>query len=336
MTDPGMLAERAQLRYVSDEEPGISRRKRGKGFSLTGHNGGAVAEVDRQRISALVIPPAWTDVWICQDDRGHLQATGRDAAGRKQYIYHSDWEEVRDEAKFDSLEPFSKALPRLRKQYQADLRQRGLTHSKVVALATALLDKTLIRIGNQYYTDQNGSFGLTTLGVDHAEVDGSVIRFVFEGKGGIDQAVQLVDARLAALVSQCQDLSGQHLFSYSADDTVASVTSNDVNDYLRSVTGDDFSAKDFRTWGASSLATAHLGAAGAPDGETDDEVILGAIDEAAQALGNTRAVCRASYIHPIVSDAYMSGDLHRAWTRSRSGPLMKRPENALRRLLGGK
>ena len=336
MTDPGMLAERARLRYVSDEESGISRRKRGKGLSLTGPDGGAVAEGDRQRVSALVIPPAWTDVWICQDERGHLQATGRDAAGRKQYIYHSDWEEVRDEAKFDRLEPFAKALPRLRKQYQADLRQRGLTHSKVVALATAMLDKTLIRIGNQYYSDQNGSFGLTTLRANHAEIDGSVITFNFIGKGGIDQEVELDDARLAALVSQCQDLSGQHLFSYSADDKVAAVTSNDVNDYVRSVTGDDFSAKDFRTWGASSLATAHLGRAGAPDGDTDDDVILKAVDSAAEALGNTRAVCRASYIHPIVSEAYISGDLHRAWTRSRRGPLMERPENALRRLLSGK
>jgi DNA topoisomerase-1 len=336
MIDPGILAERAQLRYVSDEEPGISRRKRGTGFSLSGPDGSAVADADRARISALAIPPAWTDVWICQDERGHLQATGRDAAGRKQYIYHSDWDEVRDEAKFDRLEPFGKALPRLRKQYQTDLRQRGLTHSKVVALATAMLDQTLIRIGNQFYTDQNGSFGLTTLEVDHAEVDGSLIRLSFAGKSGVEQEVRLEDARLAALVSQCQDLSGQHLFSYSTGDSVAAVTSNDVNEYLRRVTGDDFSAKDFRTWGASSLATAHLGQAGVPDGDSDDHLIIEAVDLAAEALGNTRAVCRASYIHPIVSDAYVSGDLHRAWTRSRSGPLMKRPENALRRLLGAK
>jgi DNA topoisomerase-1 len=336
MIDPGMLAERAQLRYVSDEEPGITRRKRGKGYSLLGPDGSAVAEIDRARIHGLAIPPAWIDVWICQDERGHLQATGRDAAERKQYIYHSDWDEVRDEAKFDRLAPFGKALPRLRKQIQADLRQRGLPPSKVVALATDMLDKTLIRIGNQYYSDQNGSFGLTTLETHHAEIDGSVITFNFTGKGGVEQEVELDNARLAALVSQCQDLSGQHLFSYSADGEVAAVTSNDVNDYLRSVTGNDFSAKDFRTWGASSLATAHLGQAGAPDGEADDHVILAAVDVAAEALGNTRAICRASYIHPIVADAYISGDLQRAWAQSRSGPLMKRPENALRRLLGAK
>jgi DNA topoisomerase-1 len=336
MVDPGILAERAHLRYVSDGEPGITRRKRGKGFSLLGPDGGAVTEADRARISGLAIPPAWTDVWICQDERGHLQATGRDAAGRKQYIYHSDWDEVRDEAKFDRLEPFGKALPRLRKQYQADLRHRGLTHNKVVALAAAILDQTLIRIGNQYYTDQNGSFGLTTLEVDHAEIDGSLIRLSFAGKGGVEQEVRLEDARLAALVSQCQELSGQHLFSYSTGDSVAAVTSNDVNDYLRRVTGGDFSAKDFRTWGASSLATAYLGQAGVPDGESDDHMIIEAVDLAADALGNTRAVCRASYIHPIVSETYISGDLHRAWTGSRSGPLMKRPENALRRLLSAR
>ena len=336
MIDSGILAERGRLRYVSDEAPGISRRKRGKGFSLLSPDGRAVAEVDRARISGLAIPPAWTDVWICEDDRGHLQATGRDAAGRKQYIYHSDWDEVRDEAKFDRLEPFSKALPRLRKQYRADLRQRGLSHNKVVALATAMLDQTLIRVGNQYYTDQNGSFGLTTLEVDHAEIEGSLIRLSFTGKGGVGQEVRLEDARLATLVSQCQELSGQHLFSYSTGDGVAAVTSNDVNGYLRRVTGDDFSAKDFRTWGASSLATAHLGQAGVPDGDSDDQLIIEAVDRAADALGNTRAVCRASYIHPIVSDSYISGDLHRAWARSRSGPLMKRPENALRRLLSAK
>lgn len=333
MIDSGILAERARLRYVSDEEPGISRRRRGKGFSLLNPDGSAVDEVERARIESLAIPPAWTDVWICQDERGHLQATGRDAAGRKQYIYHTDWDQVRDEAKFDRLEPFGRALPRLRKQYQADLRQRGMTHSKVVALATAMLDQTLIRIGNQYYTDQNGSFGLTTLEVDHAEVDGNLIRLNFAGKGGVEQEIRLEDARLAALVSRCQDLSGQHLFSYTNGDTVAAVTSNDVNDYLRKVTGHDFSAKDFRTWGASSLATAHLGQAGVPDGDSDDHMIIEAVDLAADALGNTRAVCRASYIHPIVSDTYISGDLHRAWTKSRSGPLMKRPENALRRLL---
>lgn len=336
MTDSGILAKRARLRYVSDEEPGITRRKRGTGFSFLGPDGKAISDVERQRIAALVIPPAWTDVWICLDERGHLQATGRDAAERKQYIYHPDWEEVRDEAKFDRMEPFGRALPRLRKQIQTDLRQRGLPHMKVVALATAMLDQTLIRIGNQYYSDQNGSFGLTTLETEHAEIDGSLIRLSFTGKGGVEQVVALDDAPLAALMSRCQELSGQHLFSYSADDQVAAVTSNDVNDYVRNVTGDEFSAKDFRTWGASALATAHLGRAGLPDGETDDQVIIEAVDLAAEVLGNTRAVCRDSYIHPMIPDAYVSGELHQAWAQSRSGPFMKRPESALRRLLGKK
>ena len=333
MTDPGMLAQRARLRYVSDEEPGITRRRRGKGFSFAGPDGKQISEADRTRISSLVIPPAWTEVWICQDEASHLQATGRDAAGRKQYIYHPGWVEVRDEAKFDRLGPFGQALPRLRKRIQEDLHQRGLPHQKVVALATAMLDRTLIRIGNQYYTDQNGSYGLTTLHSDHAEIDGKNITFSFTGKGGIDHIVGLEDARLAALMSRCQELEGQHLFSYPSGDGVAAVTSSDVNDYLRSVTGDDFSAKDFRTWGASALATEHLGKAGPPDGIADDHMVLEAIDRAADALGNTRAVARASYIHPIVPDAYASGDLQRAWTQSRTGRYLKRPERALFRLL---
>ena len=334
MIDHGALAERALLRYVSDGEPGIARRRRGRGFSFHLPDGNGINETDRQRISSLAIPPAWTDVWICQDERGHLQATGRDAAGRKQYIYHSDWDEIRDEAKFDRLGPFGQALPGLRKQIQKDLGRAGLHHLKIVALATAVLDETLIRIGNQSYSKENGSYGLTTLEAEHAEIDGKLIRLTFNGKGGVEQVVDFEDGRLAALMSRCQELSGQHLFSYAADDQVSAVTSNDVNDYLRTVTGDDFTAKDFRTWGASALATAHLGQAGPPDGDTDDRVILEAIDLAAVALGNTRAVCRNSYIHPAVSDAYVSGELHKAWVQSRSGRLMKRPERALSRLLG--
>ena len=333
MTDPGMLAERARLHYVSDEEPGLSRRRRGTGFSYTGVDGKPVGEADRARISSLVIPPAWTDVWISRDERSHLQATGRDAAGRKQYIYHPEWEEVRDEAKFDRMGPFGHALPRLRKRIQEDLRQRGLPHEKVVALATAMLDQTLIRIGNKYYNDQNGSFGLTTLQSDHAEIDGKLITLSFKGKGGVEQVVALEDARLASLMSQCQDLSGQHLFSYTSGDGVAAVSSSDVNEYLRNVTGQEFSAKDFRTWGASALATAHLGQAGPPDGIADDQIVLDAIDVAAEALGNTRAVARGSYVHPIIFEAYQSGDLQRAWTQSRTGRFMKRPERTLFRLL---
>ena len=333
MTDPGLLAERARLRYVSDEEPGISRRRRGKGFSYAGPDGKPITESDNQRISTLVIPPAWTEVWISRDQRSHLQATGRDAAGRKQYIYHPGWEEVRDEAKFDRLAPFGKALPRLRKRITKDLSQRGLPHLKVIALATAMLDQTLIRIGNRYYTEQNGSFGLTTLETDHASIDGKLVTLSFKGKSGVEQIVEVEDARLATLMSQCQDLEGQHLFSYPSGEGVAAVTSSDVNDYLRKATGDDFTAKDFRTWGASALATDHLGKAGPPDGVGDERVILEAVDVAAAALWNTRAIARASYIHPIVPEAYASGSLHKAWTQSRSGPVMKRPESALFRLL---
>ena len=334
MTDHGALAERAELRYVSDGEPGITRRRRGRGFSFQLPDGYGIDEADRRRIASLAIPPAWTDVWICQDRRGHLQATGRDAAGRKQYIYHSDWDEARDEAKFDRLGPFGQALPRLRKRVQEDLRRGGLPHLKVVALATAVLDQTMIRIGNQSYSDQNGSYGLTTLETEHAEIDGKLIQLSFTGKGGIEQFVELEDARLATLMSRCQELEGQHLFSYEVDDRVSAVTSNDVNEYVRTVTGEDFTAKDFRTWGASAIATAHLGRAGPPDGDSDDRTILEAVDLAAEVLGNTRAVCRSSYIHPIVPDTYVSGELHQAWLQSRSGRFMKRPERALSRLLG--
>ena len=335
MTDPGLLAERARLRYVSDEEPGISRRRRGKGFSFTGPDGKPITESDHQRISTLVIPPAWTEVWISRDERSHLQATGRDAAGRKQYIYHPGWEEVRDEAKFDRLGPFGRALPRLRKKVRDDLRKPGWDHSKIIALATDVLDKTLIRIGNKYYTEQNGSFGLTTLESNHASIEGKLVKFEFVGKSGVEQSVEVEDARLATLMSQCQELAGQHLFSYPSGDGIATVTSSDVNDYVRTATRDDFTAKDFRTWGASALATAHLGQVGPPDGLGDDRVLLEAVDLVAAALGNTRAVARASYVHPIVSDAYVSGDLRRAWIQSRSGTWMKRPEGALARLLSG-
>ena len=335
MTDPGLLAERARLRYVSDEEPGISRRRRGKGFSYIGPDGKPITESDHQRISTLVIPPAWTEVWISRHQRSHLQATGRDAAGRKQYIYHPGWEEVRDEAKFDRLGPFGQALPRLRKKVQKDLAEPGWDHSKIIALATDVLDKTLIRIGNKYYTEQNGSFGLTTLESNHASVVGKLVKFEFTGKSGVEQSVEVKDARLATLMSQCQELAGQDLFSYPSGDGIATVTSSDVNEYVRKATRDDFTAKDFRTWGASALATDHLGQVGPPDGLGDDQALLDAVDRVASVLGNTRAVARASYVHPIVSDAYVSGDLQRAWVQSRRSIWMKRPESALARLLGG-
>ncbi|CAN5467128.1 DNA topoisomerase IB [soil metagenome] len=329
------LAKRARLRYVSDEEPGIRRRRRGRGFSFAYGNGRRVSQADRARISSLGIPPAWTEVWICPDADGHIQATGRDAAGRKQYCYHPAWDEVRDEAKFERLGPFGLALPQLRRTVEADLRRRRLPHIKVVALAVAVLDQTLIRVGNQRYCKANGSFGVTTLEADHVEVEGDHVRFSFTAKGGAVREVALRDARLASQVSRCQDLEGQRLFSYESERGIVAVTSDDVNAYLGEAMGEAFTAKDFRTWGGSAVATASLAVSGPPRDAEGEDLVLAAIDEAAEALGNTRAVCRESYVHPLVIDAYRNGELVAVWRRSRSGRLMRRPEKTLVRLLNG-
>jgi DNA topoisomerase-1 len=331
MVDSLTLVERARLRYSTDEERGIRRRKRGQGFSYHSHRD--ISKSARDRIDTLVIPPAWTDVWICETDDGHIQATGRDAAGRKQYVYHPEWERIRDEAKFERLKPFGLTLPRLRGQIESDLRLHGLPHQKVLALAVAVLDQSLIRVGNKRYEDENGSFGLTTLETQHAEVEGESVKLSFASKGGVDQEVALKSRRLADLVSKCQELSGQKLFSYSENGNTASITSDEINDYLRRHSGEDFTAKDFRTWGASALAAHFLGGAGAPDGQSDDGTIIEAIDTAAEALGNTRAVCRSSYVHPAVLEAYSAGSLLDAWRRSRSSRLISRAERTLLRVL---
>ena len=333
MTDSLSLVERARLRYSTDEEPGFRRRKRGKGFSYRHDSGRDVGKRARTRIASLVIPPAWTEVWICETDDGHIQATGRDSAGRKQYVYHPEWERIRDEAKFERLKPFGMVLPQLRKQVEADLGLPGLPHQKVLALAVAVLDQSLIRVGNKRYEDENGSFGLTTLEAHHAEVEGDSIKLSFESKGGVAQEVALQSRRLASLVSQCQELSGQKLFSYSDNGSAANVTSDEINDYLRTTGGEEYTAKDFRTWGASALALNVLGQFGAPEGTADEEVILQAVDVAAEALGNTRAVCRASYVHPAIADAFTSGKLHEVWLGTRGSRLMSRAERALVRVL---
>ncbi|HJQ94812.1 MAG TPA: DNA topoisomerase IB [Acidimicrobiia bacterium] len=333
MADSLTLVERARLRYSTDEESGIRRRRRGKGFSYQHDLKGDISKSARSRIDSLVIPPAWTDVWICETDDGHIQATGRDAAGRKQYVYHPQWELIRDEAKFERLKPFGSALPRLRKQVATDLRLRGLPHQKVLALAVAVLDQSMIRVGNKRYEDENGSFGLTTLEAKHAEVEGDSIKLFFASKGGVAQEVALRSRRLADLVSKCQELSGQKLFSYSENGNAGSVTSDEINGYLRRHSSEDFTAKDFRTWGASALATNFLGGAGPPNGESDEGLIIEAIDTAADALGNTRAVCRASYVHPAVPEAFSAGTLFEAWRSSRSSRLISRAERTLLRVL---
>src|SRR5436190_10175993 len=249
-------AKEAGLRYTSDDRPGIRRRRRGRSFQYIRPDGGAITDAaERARINALAIPPAWTDVWICPSPNGHLQATGRDARGRKQYRYHPRWREVRDEVKYGRLIKFAEALPSIRMRTNADLAKSGLPREKVLAAVVQLLEKTLIRVGNEEYARQNGSIGLTTMRDAHAKVSGSTVRFEFRGKSGIRHAVDLNDRRLAAIVKACRDLPGYELFQYIDDDgTRQVIDSCDVNDYLREICGSDFTAKDFRTWSGTVLA----------------------------------------------------------------------------------
>lgn len=322
----------AGLRYVGDVEPGIRRRRCGRGFTYTRPDGTPADQGERDRIAALAVPPAWTDVWICPDARGHLQATGRDARGRKQYRYHPRWREVRDGAKFDRLAEFGDALPELRRTVEADLATAGLSHRKVAALVVALLDRTLIRVGNEEYRRQNGSFGLTTLRHDHVEVVGSTIDFAFVGKGGREHSTSVRDRRLARAVRACHELGGRELFTYRGEDgTPVRVDSADCNEYLAAVTGAGTTVKYFRTWGASVTALEALVDAEDPIGDGD---VLRAVDLAAERLGNTRAVCRRAYVHPLLTDDLDAPQVRDAWRGARSTPSMSRAERALLRLLG--
>jgi DNA topoisomerase I len=258
-----------------------------------------------------VIPPAWTDVWICRSPDGHIQATGRDEKGRKQYIYHAEWDEVRNQVKFGRMRAFGETLPALRAQVDADLRSPRLTWARVVALVVSLLDKTLLRVGNVTYAEDNGSYGLTTLHDEHTAVSGSHITFSFSGKGGKHQEVSLQDRRLARQVQKCQELPGQHLFQYVGEDGATSqLTSTDVNDYLRQHTSQDFSAKDFRTWGATICAVEKLAELGPAESDAAVEKnVTTAVKYAAAQLGNTYAICRHYYVHPQILEAYQDGQL---------------------------
>jgi len=302
----------AGLRYVTDSVPGFRRRRSGRGFSYLDQDGRLIRDVrDVQRIKSLAIPPAWRDVWICPSPSGHLQATGRDAKGRKQYRYHPRWREVRDEAKYDRLPSFAAMLPLLRRRVARDLAEPVLSMSKVVAAVVQLLEKTLIRVGNEEYARSNRSFGLTTLESAHARITGSTVRFRFRGKSGKFHDITLSDARLARIVRRCQDLPGRQLFQYLDDEgSTHDVGSADVNEYLREVMGQDFTAKDFRTWAGTVLAAQKLCAMEpATSATTAKQNVLAAIDQVAESLGNTRAVCRKCYIHPAVVDEYVEGHL---------------------------
>jgi DNA topoisomerase-1 len=310
--NPIESAKSAGLRYVSDGARGIRREMGPLGFRFLGLDGRVIRKAaELKRIRALAVPPAWTEVWICADPRGHLQATGRDARGRKQYRYHPDWRVCRDETKYDHMQQFAAALPGIRMRTEADLSRAGLPREKVLATVVQLLEKSLIRVGNDEYARHNRSFGLTTLRNQHVDVQGATLTFEFRGKSGVRHSVDVNDRRLARIVKQCRELPGQELFQYVDDDgTHQDVTSSDVNAYLKEISGEEFTAKDFRTWAGTVLAaTALREISRAPSLTQGKKNVLQAIEAVAGMLGNTRAVCRKSYIHPAILDSYMDSTL---------------------------
>jgi len=312
VSDPVESAQAAGLRYVSDTQPGIRRKKSGKGFSYLGTDGKTIRDSrELARIRSLAIPPAYTDVWICPSPNGHLQATGRDARGRKQYRYHAKWREVRDETKYGRMLAFSEVLPKVRERLERDLSRPGLPREKVLATVVRLLESTCIRVGNDEYAKANRSYGLTTLQDRHVEISGSNLRFEFRGKSGKAHKVSLSDRRLARIVQRCQALPGEDLFQYIDDGEVRqSIGSEDVNEYIREITGEDFTAKDFRTWAGTLLAVDALTALGPWTSQRQAKSnVLRAIDRVAEQLNNTRAVCRKYYVHPAVFDTYLAGTM---------------------------
>ncbi|MCU7499210.1 MAG: DNA topoisomerase IB [Ignavibacteria bacterium] len=312
VTEPEEVAEAAGLRYVSDEDPGFSRKGQGKGFIYLEKNDNKLTDPKHViRIEALVIPPAWTNVWICPYSNGHIQATGRDQKGRKQYIYHAGWEDIRNTNKFNLMIRFGETLPLIRARVDEDLRKHGLPGEKVMAILVRLLEETLIRIGNHEYAKQNDSYGLTTLRNKHMETDGSKVRFIFKGKSGKQWDVDIENKRLAKLIKQCQELPGQHLFQYLDEEgNRQTVDSADVNNYLKEIIGQDFTAKDFRTWGGTVRAAKELYDLGMAEDEKDKQKnIVLAIKKVSRALNNTPSVCRKYYIHPEIISAYMDNSL---------------------------
>ncbi|MEO8399194.1 MAG: DNA topoisomerase IB [Ignavibacteriaceae bacterium] len=306
------LKKNVRLCYVNDESPGYYRKKRGKGFAYFDNEEKKVKSKSiKKRFDNLVIPPAWTDVWICKKPNGHIQVTGRDAKERKQYIYHPKWEEKQNENKFSRTKYFGRNLPKIRRKIAKDLRKKNLTREKVLALIILLLEETLIRIGNDVYARENKSFGLTTLKNKHIEVNGSQICFSFKGKSGKNVEVDIKDKRLARIITQCQEIPGQHLFQFKDEDgMIHSITSNDVNEYIAEIAGEDFSAKDFRTWGGTVTAAKELFNIGDFETKKDGgKNIVQAVRNVAEALNNTPAVCRKYYIHPDILKSYLNKKL---------------------------
>ena len=312
IADPAKSAKVAGLRYVSDTAPGIRREAAKDGFRYIAPDGSTLADPEQlTRIKKLAVPPAWTDVWICPRVNGHLQATGRDQRGRKQYRYHPRWREVRDDAKYDRMLDFAEMLPSIRDRIDEHLALQGLPREKVLATVVRLMESTLIRIGNEEYARTNQSYGLTTMTDDHVEVNGAKVSFTFRGKSGKDHSIDVRDRKLAAIVRRCRDLEGYDLFQYIDEGGAqVSIGSGDVNAYLREITGQEFTAKDFRTWGGTLLMATALSAYGPPESPTQGKkIITEAIGIVSQRLGNTPTICRKCYVHPGVLDAYLEGDV---------------------------
>lgn len=332
-------AKKAGLRYVTDGIRGIRRRRVGGGWAYYAPDGSRITDDQvRKRLNALAIPPGWTDVWICPDADGHIQATARDARGRKQYRYHPSYRDARDQSKFRRMLEFSEVLPILRERLERDLRAAPLSRRQLLATVVTLLDKTLIRVGNDEYVRSNRSYGLTTLRRRHVQVDGATLRFSFRGKSGVEHIVALSEPRLAHIIQRCRDLPGEELFQYlDAAGKRQAITSDDVNAYLRELTGRDVSAKDFRTWGGTMLAAVELRRTGVAASRREaDRNITQVIDAVATRLGNTRAVCRKYYIHPVLLDAYMMGEtvprpppVRRDTRRTHPGAALRRDEVAV-------
>ena len=337
LVDPVASARAAGLRYVSDQSPGLRRKRVGKGFTYTASDGRTIRDAETiRRIRRLAIPPAWTDVWICPDPRGHLQSTGRDARGRKQYRYHLGWREVRDAVKYDRMLAFAESLPKIREQTDRDLERPDLPREKVLATIVRLLEDTRIRIGNDEYRKENGSYGLTTLRNRHVNVIGAEVRFTFRGKSGKSHTVELHDRRMARVIKRFLEIPGQELFKYVEKGEVKAIDSADVNDYLRQITGDDFTAKDFRTWAGTILAARFLReTAGATNSRAAKKQLVHAIARVADELGNTAAVAKKGYIHPAVIAAYLSGGLKPIRERDDPDPYkLSAEERSLLALLG--
>jgi len=340
---PEQAARQAGLRYVSREQPGFRRVKNGRGFKYLNAKGKPASTADRKRIKAMVLPPAWRDVWICPLADGHLQATGKDVRGRLQYRYHALWTSARNTSKYDTMPAFGRALPAIRRTVHGHMKLKGMPRQRVIACIVHLLDQTLIRVGNDEYARDNESFGLTTIRNRHVKVRGGDIRFNFSGKSGKRNESSLQDAAAGKIIRHCQELPGQELFGYLGEDgKTVDLGSGDINEYLAEITGEGFTAKDFRTWGGTAAAAEAYASFEPPSAKTSlseremKQRCTEAVKAASVVLHNTVATCRKFYVHPKLADAYADGSLHRAfaWAKSHRRPgRMTTAERAVLRLL---